>query len=233
MTTYRFTRWDGLDGVVRRAVVARSDTGDELLGVTLAALRSGRWIQRPVDVIYDGEPISREVAQGCAPDADLDGPVEGHEPGYFPVTSSATPSHERSGTCLRPPQSSDESSHATRRRTSPACGMPLAAASRRHGGTRAASGCQDESPGRDLSSMPADPLSRAFDRLDDFVAVQTANGGQITLEAAELLQHAAGVDADCRSVIATRAPSLGTDAHTGAVLLGVLIGLFAVQEGQP
>src|SRR3954451_17074626 len=107
--------------------------------------------------------------------------------------------------------------------------MHLVAASRQRGRSLSAS-CQDEPLGRDVSSMPADPLNRAFDRLDDFVAVQTAGGLELTLQAVELLQQAVGVDADCRSVIATRAPSLGTDVHAGAVLLGVLVGLFAIQE---
>src|SRR3954466_10154493 len=109
--------------------------------------------------------------------------------------------------------------------------MPLVAASRQLGRNPSAS-CQDEPLCRDSSSMPADPLNRAFDRLDDFVAVQTAGGQELTLQAVELLQEAVGVDADCRSVIATRAPSLGTDAHVGAVLLGVLVALFAIQEGE-
>ena len=79
--------------------------------------------------------------------------------------------------------------------------------------------------------MPADLLSRAFDRLDDFLAVQTAGGAEITPEAVELLQQAAGIDGDGRSVIAARVPSLGTDISAGAVLLGVLVGLLARQEG--
>jgi hypothetical protein len=73
--------------------------------------------------------------------------------------------------------------------------------------------------------MP-DPLTTAFDRIDDFVAVQRAAGG-ITFEAVELLQRAAGVEAGQRAVIARRVEALGAPA--GAVLLGVLVGLLAAQ----
>ena len=80
--------------------------------------------------------------------------------------------------------------------------------------------------------MTADPLARAFDRLDAFVAVQTANGGRITVEAVDLLQEAVGIDVERRSVIAERVPKIGKDVSAGAVLLGILVGLFAVQEGE-
>src|SRR4051794_3769120 len=83
MTIYRFTEWDKLDGLVRRSVVARSEAGEELLGVT-HALRGGRWIQRPADLIYECTTVSREVAQSRVPGVDLDGPVEGYEAGYLP-----------------------------------------------------------------------------------------------------------------------------------------------------
>jgi len=71
-----------------------------------------------------------------------------------------------------------------------------------------------------------DPLSDAFDRLDDFVAVQSATGG-ITAEAVELLQRAVGIEDDQRALIAQRVEALG--ANAGSVLLGVLVGLFAGQ----
>jgi hypothetical protein len=72
-----------------------------------------------------------------------------------------------------------------------------------------------------------DPLTAAFDRIDDFVAVQTAAGG-ITAEAVELLQRAVGVEADQRALIAARVDALG--APGGAVLLGVLVGLLAAER---
>jgi hypothetical protein len=71
-----------------------------------------------------------------------------------------------------------------------------------------------------------DPLSDAFDRLDDFVAVQCAAGG-ITAEAVELLQRAVGIEDHERALIAQRVEALG--ANAGSVLLGVLVGLFAGQ----
>jgi hypothetical protein len=73
--------------------------------------------------------------------------------------------------------------------------------------------------------MP-DALASAFDRIDDFVAVQRATGGP-TVEAVELLQQAAGVERDQRAAIAARAAALGVPAET--LLLGVLVGLFAVR----
>jgi hypothetical protein len=71
-----------------------------------------------------------------------------------------------------------------------------------------------------------DQLTAAFDRIDDFVAVQNGAGG-ITAEAVELLQRAVGIEDTQRAVIAERVDALG--ANGGAVLLGVLVGLFAAQ----
>jgi hypothetical protein len=69
-----------------------------------------------------------------------------------------------------------------------------------------------------------DPLATAFDRLDDFVAVQRAAGGP-TVEAVELLQCAAGVEPAQRSVVAARAEALGVPAE--ALLLGIVIAGLA------
>jgi hypothetical protein len=74
--------------------------------------------------------------------------------------------------------------------------------------------------------MP-DALATAFDRIDDFVAVQRATGGP-TVDSVELLQLAAGVERDQRAVVASRAAALGVPAET--LLLGVLIGLLASQR---
>jgi hypothetical protein len=74
-----------------------------------------------------------------------------------------------------------------------------------------------------------DSLSSAFDRFDDFLEVQ---GKRITPETVGLLQAAAGVTECERRVIAERVVSLqppDNPPHTGAVLLGVLVGLFAAQ----
>jgi hypothetical protein len=84
--------------------------------------------------------------------------------------------------------------------------------------------CQTARAVRDHA--PMDQLSAAFDRIDDFVAVQRAAGG-ITVEAVDLLQRAVGVEDEQRAVIAKRVESLG--APGGAVLLGVIVGLLAGQ----
>jgi hypothetical protein len=73
----------------------------------------------------------------------------------------------------------------------------------------------------------SDALTTAFDRIDDFVAVQRATGGP-TIEAVELLQQAAGVERDHRAAIAERAAALGVPAET--LLLGVLVGLLAAPQ---
>ena len=77
--------------------------------------------------------------------------------------------------------------------------------------------------------MLVDSLSSAFDRLHDFVEVQ---GPQLTPESVELLQAAVGITDGERRVMAERVLALeqpGRPVHTGAVLLGVLVGLFAAQ----
>ena len=47
--------------------------------------------------------------------------------------------------------------------------------------------------------MTAPRLDKAFDRIDDFVAVQ---GAAISVEAVDLLQEAVGVDEGGRAIIA-------------------------------
>ena len=73
----------------------------------------------------------------------------------------------------------------------------------------------------------SDTLAGAFDRIDDFVAVQRAAGGP-TVESVELLQLAAGVEREQRAVVAGRAAALGVPAE--ALLLGILVGLLAAQR---
>ena len=70
-------------------------------------------------------------------------------------------------------------------------------------------------------------LAAAFDRIDDFVAVQRAAGGP-TVRAVELLQLAAGVESEQRAIVADRAAALGVSAET--LLLGVVVGLLASEE---
>jgi hypothetical protein len=75
----------------------------------------------------------------------------------------------------------------------------------------------------------SDSLSSAFDRFDDFLKVQ---GPRLSPEAVDLLEAAAGVTDSERRVIAERVVALQPSdkpPHMGAVLLGVLVGLFAAQ----
>lgn len=79
--------------------------------------------------------------------------------------------------------------------------------------------------------MTASRLAAAFDRVDDFLAVQ---GPGINVDAVTLLQEAVGVDASARAVIGERVAALtdaGHSATAGSVLLGVLVGLSAAELG--
>jgi hypothetical protein len=75
--------------------------------------------------------------------------------------------------------------------------------------------------------MP-DGIDRAFDRLDDFVAVQ---GSHPTMESVLALQAAVGIDDGERAVIRDRVAALGYSDRAGSILLGLLVGLFAAQDG--
>jgi hypothetical protein len=75
--------------------------------------------------------------------------------------------------------------------------------------------------------VTASRLTVAFDRVDDFLAVQ---GQGISVDAVVLLQEAVGVDAHARAVVGDRVTALADAGHpavAGSVLLGVLVGLFA------
>lgn len=77
--------------------------------------------------------------------------------------------------------------------------------------------------------MTASRLTVAFDRVDDFLAVQ---GPGISVDAVVLLQEAVGVDAHARAVVGDRITVLVDEGHpavAGSVLLGVLVGLFAAE----
>ena len=71
------------------------------------------------------------------------------------------------------------------------------------------------------------PLATAFDRLDDFLAVQ---GSRPPLDAVLRLQEAVGIGDGERAVIRDRVDALDTRAQAGAVLLGILVGLFAAGD---
>lgn len=77
------------------------------------------------------------------------------------------------------------------------------------------------------AAMPTDPLTQAFDRLDDFVTVQRAAGG-ITVDAVNLLQQAVGIDDRGRDTIRERVEELAP-AQTPSVLVGIVLGLLAAQ----
>jgi hypothetical protein len=73
-------------------------------------------------------------------------------------------------------------------------------------------------------------IARAFDRLDDFLAVQ---GPAPALDAVLALQQAVGIDAGERAVIRERVATLtgaSDGAAAGPVLLGILVGLFAAGD---
>jgi hypothetical protein len=73
-------------------------------------------------------------------------------------------------------------------------------------------------------------LDEAFDRIDDFLAVQ---GPSLSMDAVLALNAAVGVDDDARAVIRERVARLvdaGHETAAGSVLLGVLVGLFAATD---
>lgn len=75
-----------------------------------------------------------------------------------------------------------------------------------------------------------DSLAHAFDRLDDFLAVQ---GTSPSLEAVTNLQAAAGIEAGERAVLRERVAALGLSDQAAAVLLGVVLGrLGAIGLGE-
>jgi hypothetical protein len=70
-------------------------------------------------------------------------------------------------------------------------------------------------------------LDDAFDRIDDFLAVQSP---VLSRDAVLALQAAVGVDDESRAVIRERVAALAESGHglaAGSVLLGILVGLFA------
>ena len=73
-----------------------------------------------------------------------------------------------------------------------------------------------------------DALSEAFDRLDVFIAVQSAQGG-IDVEAVECLQAAVGIDLDARRLFKQRLERTSGNSQTGGVLLGMILGLLVAQ----
>lgn len=73
------------------------------------------------------------------------------------------------------------------------------------------------------------PLDRAFDRLDDFLAVQASASPAALLDAVERLQESVGVDDAARGRIAARLDALRLDAQAGPLTLGLVLGLLAAE----
>src|SRR3954453_3884811 len=72
----------------------------------------------------------------------------------------------------------------------------------------------------------ATELARAFDRIDDFLAVQ-ASLSRADLGPVHRLQEAVGIGEPERTVLARRIGRVAGAEHTGAVLLGLMVGLLA------
>jgi len=77
---------------------------------------------------------------------------------------------------------------------------------------------------------PAPPdLTSAFDRIDDFLAVQ---GPAPARDAVLALEAAVGLDDASRALIRSRVTALADAGHApaaGSVVLGILVGLFAAE----
>jgi dienelactone hydrolase len=72
-------------------------------------------------------------------------------------------------------------------------------------------------------------LAAAFDRIDDFLAVQ---GPAPASDAVLALEEAVGLDDASRAVIRERVGALADAGHAaaaGSVVLGILVGLFAAE----
>jgi hypothetical protein len=72
-------------------------------------------------------------------------------------------------------------------------------------------------------------LATAFDRIDDFLAVQ---GSAPACDAVLALEAAVGLDDAARTVIRARVGALADAGHApaaGSVVLGILVGLFAAE----
>ena len=85
----------------------------------------------------------------------------------------------------------------------------------------------DSSPVREIT----DSLATAFDRIEDFQAVQRSADPIALREAAELLQESVGISDDERVLIRERLDGIGGSKRApGHVLLGLIVGLMASEE---
>ena len=75
-----------------------------------------------------------------------------------------------------------------------------------------------------------DSLDRAFDRIDDFEAVQAGATPAQLFDAVLLLLESVGITEESRALIGERLESCRGDANvTGPVLLGIILGLIAAE----
>jgi hypothetical protein len=74
-----------------------------------------------------------------------------------------------------------------------------------------------------------DRLELAFDRVDDFLAVQRGASGDDLIAAVERLQEAVGIDAAERRLVGRRLAHLDAADRGGAVLFGMVIALLAAE----
>ena len=76
----------------------------------------------------------------------------------------------------------------------------------------------------------ADSLARAFDRIDDFEAVQSRRSVDELVAAVIRLQGSVGILDESRSLIAERLAEIkGAPRARGHVLLGLIVGLMAAE----
>ena len=82
-----------------------------------------------------------------------------------------------------------------------------------------------------MSMLAVKPdLAAAFDRIDDFLAVQ---GPAPAPDAVLALEEAVGLDCESRAIIRGRLSALAAAGHgtaAGSIVLGILIGLFATES---
>jgi hypothetical protein len=77
-------------------------------------------------------------------------------------------------------------------------------------------------------------LEEAFDQLEAFSSVQLAQRGGFTIDAVNLLQESVGIQDAERRLIVERVDEVAPDAQTGALLLGMILGLLAAsREASP
>ena len=76
----------------------------------------------------------------------------------------------------------------------------------------------------------ADPLSGAFDRIEDFLAVQASRSGPDLLDAVICLQESVAIDDGARQLVRERVSSIKAASEApGTFMLGLVVGLMAAE----